>query len=33
MRVVLEGCDGVGKTTLAKLISDKYNLDRGIAWH
>ena len=27
MRVVLEGCDGVGKTTLAKLISDKYNTD------
>ena len=27
MRVVLEGCDGVGKTTLAKLISDKYNID------
>lgn len=27
MRVILEGCDGVGKTTLAKIIADKYHLD------
>lgn len=27
MRIILEGCDGTGKTTLTKLYADKYNLD------
>lgn len=27
MRIVLEGVDGVGKTTLAKILAYKYNLD------
>lgn len=27
MKIFLEGCDGVGKTTLAKLLANKYNLD------
>lgn len=27
MRIVLEGCDGTGKTTLAKILADKYGLD------
>ena len=27
MRIVLEGCDGTGKTTLAKKLADIYNLD------
>lgn len=27
MRIILEGCDGVGKTTLAKILAEKYNLD------
>ena len=27
MRIILEGADGVGKTTLAKILADKYNLD------
>lgn len=27
MRVILEGCDGTGKTTLAKILAEKYGLD------
>lgn len=27
MKIILEGCDGTGKTTLAKLLADKYELD------
>lgn len=27
MKIILEGCDGTGKTTLAKLLADRYNLD------
>lgn len=27
MRVILEGADGTGKTTLAKILADKYGLD------
>lgn len=27
MRVILEGIDGSGKTTLAKILADKYRLD------
>lgn len=27
MRIILEGADGVGKTTLAKILADKYGLD------
>lgn len=27
MRIVLEGCDGTGKSTLAQILSYKYNLD------
>ena len=27
MRIILEGCDGTGKTTLAKLLADKYKLE------
>lgn len=27
MKIILEGCDGTGKTTLAKLLADKYKLD------
>lgn len=27
MRIIIEGCDGTGKTTLAKILADKYNLD------
>lgn len=27
MRIILEGCDGTGKTTLAKLLAEKYGLD------
>ena len=27
MKIILEGCDGTGKSTLAKLIADKYGLD------
>lgn len=27
MKIILEGCDGTGKTTLAKLLAEKYNLD------
>lgn len=27
MKVILEGCDGTGKTTLAKILADKYGLD------
>lgn len=27
MRIILEGCDGTGKTTLANLLASKYNLD------
>lgn len=27
MKIILEGCDGTGKTTLAKLLSYKYGLD------
>lgn len=27
MKIVLEGCDGTGKTTLAKILAEKYKLD------
>lgn len=27
MKIILEGCDGVGKTTLAKILADKYGMD------
>lgn len=27
MKIILEGCDGTGKTTLAKLLAEKYDLD------
>lgn len=27
MKLILEGCDGSGKTTLAKILADKYGLD------
>lgn len=27
MKIILEGCDGTGKTTLAKLLANKYGLD------
>lgn len=27
MKIVLEGCDGTGKTTLAKILAEKYGLD------
>lgn len=27
MKIILEGCDGSGKTTLAKILADKYGLD------
>ena len=27
MRIILEGVDGAGKTTLAKILADKYGLD------
>ena len=27
MKIVLEGCDGTGKTTLAKILADRYKLD------
>lgn len=27
MKIILEGCDGTGKTTLAKILADKYKLD------
>ena len=27
MKIVLEGCDGTGKTTLARILADKYGLD------
>lgn len=27
MRIVLEGVDGAGKTTLAKILAQKYGLD------
>lgn len=27
MRIILEGCDGTGKTTLAKILAEKYKLD------
>lgn len=27
MRIILEGVDGAGKTTLAKILADKYKLD------
>ena len=27
MRIILEGCDGTGKTTLAKILAYKYGLD------
>lgn len=26
-RIIIEGCDGTGKTTLCKLLADKYGLD------
>ena len=27
MNIIIEGCDGVGKTTLAKKLADKYCCD------
>lgn len=27
MKIMLEGCDGTGKTTLAKMLADRYQLD------
>lgn len=27
MKIILEGCDGTGKTTLAKVLADRYSLD------
>ena len=27
MRVIIEGCDGTGKTTLVKLLAERYRLD------
>ena len=27
MRIILEGCDGTGKTTLANILAFKYGLD------
>ena len=27
MKIILEGCDGTGKTTLAKMLAEKYKLD------
>lgn len=27
MKLIIEGCDGVGKTTLVKLLAEKYGLD------
>lgn len=27
MKIILEGCDGTGKTTLAKMLADRYHLD------
>lgn len=27
MKIILEGCDGVGKTTLANILANKYDLD------
>ena len=27
MKIILEGCDGTGKTTLAKILADRYKLD------
>lgn len=27
MKIILEGCDGAGKTTLAKILAEKYGLD------
>lgn len=27
MKIIIEGCDGTGKTTLAKLLANKYGLD------
>lgn len=27
MKIILEGCDGTGKTTLAKILAEKYGLE------
>lgn len=27
MKIVLEGCDGVGKTSIAKILAERYGLD------
>lgn len=27
MKIILEGCDGTGKTTLAKILAERYKLD------
>lgn len=27
MRIIIEGCDGTGKTTLAKILAERYKLD------
>lgn len=27
MKIIIEGCDGTGKTTLAKILADKYGLE------
>ena len=27
MKIILEGCDGTGKTTLAKILAERYGLD------